>query len=84
MYILVKFLCNLIYKIIILIYIAFSRLKEPCTDCVAPYGFLNHMPLTNTTGDFVKLVRNAQVSGNLDAPEGGFDAIMQAIVCKVI
>ena len=28
-----------------------------------------------------KLVRSASVSGNLDAPEGGFDAIMQAIVC---
>jgi protocadherin alpha len=26
-------------------------------------------------------VKRAQVSGNLDAPEGGFDAIMQAIVC---
>ena len=25
---------------------------------------------------------DAKVSGNLDAPEGGFDAIMQAIVCK--
>lgn len=41
------------------------------------------MPLSTTTSDFVKLVRSAQVSGNLDAPEGGFDAIMQAIVCKV-
>ncbi len=27
-------------------------------------------------------MRKAAVSGNLDAPEGGFDAIMQAIVCK--
>jgi len=27
-------------------------------------------------------VKNASVSGNLDAPEGGFDAIMQAIVCR--
>ena len=27
-------------------------------------------------------VKRAQVSGNLDAPEGGFDAIMQAIVCE--
>ena len=26
-------------------------------------------------------VKQAQVSGNLDAPEGGFDAIMQAITC---
>ena len=24
----------------------------------------------------------SNVSGNLDAPEGGFDAIMQAIVCR--
>lgn len=28
------------------------------------------------------MVKSANVSGNLDAPEGGFDAIMQAIVCK--
>lgn len=27
-------------------------------------------------------MKNASVSGNLDAPEGGFDAIMQAIVCQ--
>lgn len=27
-------------------------------------------------------MKSAKVSGNLDAPEGGFDAIMQAIVCK--
>jgi len=28
-------------------------------------------------------VENTQISGNLDAPEGGFDAIMQAIACRV-
>lgn len=28
------------------------------------------------------MVNDASVSGNLDAPEGGFDAIMQAIVCR--
>lgn len=27
------------------------------------------------------MVKDASVSGNLDAPEGGFDAIMQAVVC---
>ena len=31
--------------------------------------------------DFQGEVKQAQVSGNLDAPEGGFDAIMQAITC---
>lgn len=29
-------------------------------------------------------VREAPISGNLDGPEGGFDAIMQAIVCPDI
>ena len=28
-------------------------------------------------------VREAPVSGNIDAPEGGLDAVMQAIVCDV-
>jgi len=28
-------------------------------------------------------VRNAKMSGNLDAPEGGLDAVMQAITCEV-
>ena len=28
-------------------------------------------------------VNAAPISGNLDSPEGGFDAIMQAIACKV-
>ncbi|KAK7082573.1 Integrin beta-1 [Halocaridina rubra] len=27
-------------------------------------------------------VNSANISGNLDAPEGGFDALMQAMVCK--
>lgn len=32
---------------------------------------------------FQDKVNAAKVSGNLDAPEGGFDAIMQAIACEV-
>lgn len=28
-------------------------------------------------------VQEAKVSGNLDAPEGGLDAVMQAIACEV-
>ena len=40
------------------------------------------MSLDTTTSDFAREVKRAKVSGNLDAPEGGFDAIMQAVVCK--
>lgn len=28
-------------------------------------------------------VNETQISGNLDSPEGGFDAIMQSVVCHV-
>ncbi|KAG1650511.1 Integrin beta-PS [Nymphon striatum] len=59
-----------------------AKLIEPCAGCAAPYGFKNHMSLSVNTSKFAEEVINAPVSGNLDGPEGGFDAIMQAIVCK--
>lgn len=43
------------------------------------------MTLGTNSSEFVEKVNETLISGNLDAPEGGFDAIMQAIVCtKVI
>merc|ERR1711936_1429559 len=59
-----------------------QKLKEPCDGCAAPYGYKHHMTLDTKTSDFAREVKRAPVSGNLDAPEGGFDAIMQAVVCK--
>lgn len=59
-----------------------KNLKEPCPSCEAPYGFHNVMSLSQDTSRFSGQVRSAAVSGNIDAPEGGFDAIMQAIVCR--
>ncbi|XP_051176237.1 integrin beta-PS-like [Leptopilina boulardi] len=59
-----------------------QMLLQPCKACAAPYGYKHIMRLSQDTSLFADLVRNASVSGNLDAPEGGFDAIMQAIVCK--
>jgi len=58
------------------------KLEEPCDGCAAPYGYKHHMRLSTDTSTFAGEVKRAQVSGNLDAPEGGFDAIMQAVVCK--
>nr|XP_016942202.1 integrin beta-PS isoform X1 [Drosophila suzukii]XP_036675853.1 integrin beta-PS isoform X1 [Drosophila suzukii]XP_036675854.1 integrin beta-PS isoform X1 [Drosophila suzukii] len=59
-----------------------KKLDHPCDNCKAPYGYHNHMPLNNNTESFSEEVKAAKVSGNLDAPEGGFDAIMQAIACR--
>jgi len=39
------------------------------------------MPLNTDSEIFTNRVKATNISGNLDAPEGGFDAIMQAIVC---
>lgn len=59
-----------------------KNLISPCDNCAAPYGFRNQMSLSKDTDFFEKAVAQADVSGNLDAPEGGFDAIMQAVVCR--
>lgn len=70
-------------RILKVLLFSFLRLLKPCDDCAPPYGYRNNMPLSIKTEEFAKEVRKAPISGNLDAPEGGFDAIMQAIVCKV-
>lgn len=59
-----------------------EKLAHPCPECAAPYGFRNHMPLSTDTMGFTREVAASQISGNLDAPEGGLDAVMQAIVCQ--
>jgi integrin beta 1 len=60
-----------------------EKQDSPCPEGCAPtYGFRHQMTLTNNTAKFAKEVDKAEISGNLDAPEGGFDAIMQAIACN--
>ncbi|XP_048247229.1 integrin beta-PS-like [Haliotis cracherodii] len=63
-----------------------EKLNMPCRmrngqPCESPYGFKNQLRLDLDTTLFAQQVRAANVSGNLDAPEGGFDAIMQAVAC---
>ncbi|KAL3123583.1 hypothetical protein niasHT_005128 [Heterodera trifolii] len=60
-----------------------EKQEQPCAEGCAPtYGFRHQMSLTSNTAKFAKEVDKAQISGNLDAPEGGFDAVMQAISCN--
>lgn len=62
-----------------------KRRENPCTDsspCQPTYSFSNDLPLTSNIGAFVSSVNNVSHSSNLDSPEGGFDAMMQAIVCQ--
>ncbi|XP_072042217.1 integrin beta-2-like [Amphiura filiformis] len=53
-----------------------------CKDCVTPFSYKNEQPLTNNTRRFFEKIYYSKVSTNLDTVEGGFDALLQAAVCK--
>ncbi|XP_042338312.1 integrin beta-1-like, partial [Plectropomus leopardus] len=62
-----------------------ARLSNPCTgnqNCTSPFSYKNVLKLTDKGDEFNRLVSQQQISGNLDSPEGGFDAIMQVAVCE--
>lgn len=59
------------------------RLREPWNNADSPFSFKNVIRLTNNINYFSQELRKERISGNLDAPEGGFDAILQTAVCKV-
>lgn len=52
-------------------------------NCVPTFGFRHILSLTDEVDHFNEEVEKQMVSRNRDAPEGGFDAILQAAVCKV-
>eukprot|EP00057_Strongylocentrotus_purpuratus_P012905 XP_011667379.1 PREDICTED: integrin beta-1-A [Strongylocentrotus purpuratus] len=58
-----------------------AQLISPCTGCASPHGFHNALPLNQDPSLFANRITNTTVSGNLDTPEGGFDALMQIAVC---
>ncbi|KAM3844896.1 integrin beta-4 isoform 2-T4 [Vipera latastei] len=59
-----------------------TRLREPWFNADPPFSFKNVIRLTNDINKFSQELMKERISGNLDAPEGGFDAILQTAVCK--
>ncbi|NXX00081.1 ITB4 protein, partial [Larus smithsonianus] len=59
-----------------------QKLREPWNNADSPFSFKNVIRLTSDINSFSKELRKERISGNLDAPEGGFDAILQTAVCK--
>ncbi|XP_023691452.1 integrin beta-3-like isoform X1 [Paramormyrops kingsleyae] len=63
-----------------------QALKNPCYSmgrtCLPQFGYKHVLPLTDQVQRFAEEVKKQDVSRNRDAPEGGFDAIIQATVCK--
>ncbi|XP_036313811.1 integrin beta-7 isoform X4 [Pipistrellus kuhlii] len=63
-----------------------SKLRHPCPTrlerCQPPFSFHHVLSLTGDAKAFEREVGRQSVSGNLDSPEGGFDAILQAALCQ--
>ncbi|CAG02646.1 unnamed protein product, partial [Tetraodon nigroviridis] len=63
-----------------------EAVKNPCYSinmtCLPQFGYKHVLTLTEEVGRFTEEVKKQMVSRNRDAPEGGFDAIIQAAVCK--
>ncbi|XP_062975640.1 integrin beta-7 [Elgaria multicarinata webbii] len=63
-----------------------SKWKKPCPSsgntCQSPFSYRHVLPLTGNASEFEGRVSQQHISGNMDDAEGGFDAIMQAAVCK--
>uniref|UniRef100_H0WJM6 Integrin beta n=1 Tax=Otolemur garnettii TaxID=30611 RepID=H0WJM6_OTOGA len=58
-----------------------EKLKEPWPNSDPPFSFKNVISLTEDVEEFRNKLQGERISGNLDAPEGGFDAILQTAVC---
>ncbi|XP_048579847.1 integrin beta-6 isoform X2 [Nematostella vectensis] len=68
-------------------YVQPDFVDEPCRRelpgaCVATYGFKHILSLVNNSNLFEDEVNKQVISGNIDDPEGGFDALMQVAVCE--
>lgn len=62
-----------------------KKLQMPCEDkdCQPAFGYRHVLSLTPSEREFREKVETQLISGNLDSPEGGLDAMMQAAVCGV-
>ncbi|XP_041118344.1 integrin beta-6-like isoform X2 [Polyodon spathula] len=62
-----------------------EELKNPCKGvdqfCLPTFGYKHVLPLTDSAERFNEIIKDQQVSANIDIPECGFDAVMQAAVC---
>ncbi|KAM6951482.1 integrin beta-4 [Aplochiton taeniatus] len=58
-----------------------SKLAQPWPNSDPPFSFRHVIKLTKDLPFFTNELQKERISGNLDAPEGGFDAILQTAVC---
>ncbi|KAL5496321.1 hypothetical protein EMCRGX_G012580 [Ephydatia muelleri] len=65
-----------------------ALVNDPCAPpygpgkCNPPYSYKHTVSLTTDGAYFSSRLQQQTISGNQDVPEGGWDGLMQAIVCK--
>uniref|UniRef100_A0A8C6XTV8 Integrin beta n=1 Tax=Naja naja TaxID=35670 RepID=A0A8C6XTV8_NAJNA len=63
-----------------------SKRKHPCQipkeNCQPTFSYRHVLALTENASEFESRVSQQRISANLDDAEGGFDALMQAAICK--
>ncbi|XP_060136713.1 integrin beta-8 isoform X1 [Zootoca vivipara] len=63
-----------------------GRIHNQCSDydldCMPPHGYIHVLSLTDKIAEFRSAISKQKISGNIDTPEGGFDAMLQAAVCQ--
>ncbi|XP_061094466.1 integrin beta-1-B-like [Conger conger] len=64
-----------------------SMLQNPCKRqepqaCAPAFSFRHVLSFTRNGSLFSELVGRQNISGNLDSPEGGLDALMQVAACE--
>ncbi|XP_035802869.2 integrin beta-1-like [Amphiprion ocellaris] len=64
-----------------------DMLRNPCKrtkpwPCTPPFTYRHLLSLTANGSQFAELVGGQRISGNLDSPEGGLDALVQAAMCE--
>merc|ERR1719494_639704 len=63
-------------------FIQIDTKERPCATCVPTFGFKHNFRFSKDAESFKRAIEDQKTSINLDSPEGGFDALMQATVCK--
>ncbi|KAJ0054955.1 hypothetical protein NL108_008665, partial [Boleophthalmus pectinirostris] len=62
-----------------------SKINNPCSDyeirCRPAHGFHHVLSMTGNMSEFTRVIKRQRISGNMDTPEGGLDAMLQAAVC---
>lgn len=70
-------------RLVKILHVFFPSNSDYDLDCMPPHSYIHVLSLTDKIAEFRRAINRQKISGNIDTPEGGFDAMLQAAVCQV-